>query len=327
MFGFRKQKQKKGATPISQIDSDLSGRIHVMPQRFYVAPKKKQTGLIIIILVGVLLIGGLIGVAFYLNENLKKNQAAVNTNQPLNTNINQAVNENTNQPLNTNINFNANTNIDINANANINVNANINTNVNINSNTNTATQAPLPSALDSDNDGLTAAEESLYGTDSNNADSDGDGYQDGAELLSGYDPTQKNQTLLGSGLFLTYNQPIYSIIYPKNWTVKEQDQAKSEVLFTASDGEFIEVLTIDNSSNLSLGDWYQREFPKNSLSQLTEVKINNLSGLRSADNQSYYFMKPDGSKIFVLIYNAGNLSELNFLATLNAMVKSFKVNP
>lgn len=42
--------------------------------------------------------------------------------------------------------------------------------------------------LDSDQDGLSNAEEKIYGTDPNKNDTDGDGYTDGAEVKSGYDP-------------------------------------------------------------------------------------------------------------------------------------------
>lgn len=42
---------------------------------------------------------------------------------------------------------------------------------------------------DTDQDGLSNEEERLYKTDAMKADSDGDGYSDGAEVKSGYDPT------------------------------------------------------------------------------------------------------------------------------------------
>lgn len=50
--------------------------------------------------------------------------------------------------------------------------------------------ANLPSALeaDADHDGLTNIEESYWGTDWQNPDTDGDGFLDGEEVLSGHDP-------------------------------------------------------------------------------------------------------------------------------------------
>jgi len=42
--------------------------------------------------------------------------------------------------------------------------------------------------LDSDQDGLSNDEEKTYGTDPNNADTDGDGYSDGVEVKGGYNP-------------------------------------------------------------------------------------------------------------------------------------------
>ena len=42
--------------------------------------------------------------------------------------------------------------------------------------------------LDSDQDGLSDAEEKTYGTDPHKADTDGDGYSDGVEVKSGYNP-------------------------------------------------------------------------------------------------------------------------------------------
>ena len=65
-----------------------------------------------------------------------------------------------------------------------NLNVNTSTNVNLNANTNGNVNA----ALDPDNDGLTDAQEIIYGTDPKNPDTDGDSYLDGEEVQHGYNP-------------------------------------------------------------------------------------------------------------------------------------------
>jgi hypothetical protein len=45
-----------------------------------------------------------------------------------------------------------------------------------------------PKTIDSDKDGLPDYLEAIYGTDTNNPDTDGDTYLDGEEIMSGYDP-------------------------------------------------------------------------------------------------------------------------------------------
>jgi hypothetical protein len=46
---------------------------------------------------------------------------------------------------------------------------------------------------DSDQDGLTDAEENAYGTDAFSADTDGDGFSDKVEITKGYDPRKKDR--------------------------------------------------------------------------------------------------------------------------------------
>jgi hypothetical protein len=333
MFGLGKQKSKKEQSQQPEIDSKLAKQIHIMPERFYVKPKKKSSGLFIIIALAVLIVGILAIGGFYLNESLKKKQAPppVNTNQPVNQNVNQNLNINTNTATTTDINTNTNiatsTNINTNINLNTNVNVNSDIDTNTNTNVNTSMPEPLPFAADEDDDGLTLAEESLYGTNPELSDSDGDGYSDSAEILNGYDPTQPTTTLADSGLFEVYANPFYSIIYPHDWELRVQDE-ESEILFISVTGEFVEVLIIYNVDNLSLAEWYQEQFPEIDLDQVTEVKINDLSGFRHPDNLSYYFISPgEEGEIFLLIYNVGNFSATNFATTFNVMVKSFKLLP
>lgn len=59
---------------------------------------------------------------------------------------------------------------------------------NASGNTN-VTSSAFPSAIDSDQDGITDETESKLGTNPFNADTDGDGYSDNTELQSGFSPT------------------------------------------------------------------------------------------------------------------------------------------
>lgn len=93
---------------------------------------------------------------------------------------------------NANQNANENTNVavpDVNGNANGNENVNDNSNGNVN----TPVDANVNGSQDLDNDGLTNDQERLYKTDPLNPDTDGDGYKDGVEVATGYDPTKVSE--------------------------------------------------------------------------------------------------------------------------------------
>ncbi len=62
------------------------------------------------------------------------------------------------------------------------------------------TKPLLPVEEDLDQDGLANADESYWNTDSENPDTDGDGYLDGEEVASGFDPKTPNSTDGGDNL-------------------------------------------------------------------------------------------------------------------------------
>jgi len=350
MFGLGKKQKKLKDNQLasSELDSQISEQVHVMPERFYHAPKKRHTGLILIIVVGTILIGGLVAAGYFLNQSLNQPGAE----PPANTNLNQPVNQvNSNQPVfcpqdvkicpdgttvsrvepncafapcpvvvatstpNTTPTSTPTTTDDV-----------VNTNQNTNTNTNNSGQVvPAP---DIDGDSLSAAEEILYGTDSVNRDSDGDGFADGSEILNGYDPRQAGKNLADSTLFSTYTKSGYSIIYPSRWRLRELAGVETEAIFQSTSGEFVEVLILANPNKLTLSQWYQQQFPEQSLRELTAVKINGLDGFLSADQLNYYLADPqDSSQVYLITYNVGNSSQANFLTTFNVMVKNFFLTP
>ena len=161
------------------------------------------------------------------NENTNENDNA-NENENTNTNSNQNLNlltnenENENANANSNVNFNVNLNSNKNTNSNLNSNTNKNTNSNSNLNSNTnsntnqsvydeeqfnecfflaATSASCKykagvflveydqyNSEDADDDEVADIWEDILGLDPDKADTDGDGFNDGEEILNGYNP-------------------------------------------------------------------------------------------------------------------------------------------
>jgi len=336
MFG-KKNKKDSPEQKQPETNPEIEKGIHVMPDRFYVPQKKRNLGPIIIIVVGLVIIGGLVAAAFYLNASLQKMKqpaANQNTNQDVDANtntepaVNQNVNTNTNTNTNADTNVNTNTDVSTTTDTNVNVNTNTDTNTNINTNTNASqgdVPQPLPLSIDKDHDQLSEAEETLYGTDPVLRDTDNDTYPDGSELLSGYDPTKPNASLADSGLFSDYDNSVYSIVYPTKWEVQQQGSDQSEVLFISDSGEFIEVLILPNSQGLPLVSWYMEQFPQIDRKYIYQSKVGDNLAIRHPDNQSYYLISPDNTQIYMITYNVGTRERLSFITTLTIMVKSFKL--
>jgi len=317
--------------------------IHVMPPKFqkYLAVKKRGLGRFILVLVIIFLVlGGLAFGAFYYLMPMQKAPVQLpklNLNQAPPVNLNQNLNlANANQNVNANLNENVNANANQNVNANENVNVNANENVNLNENTNLNLNAAPPVALnyassvDSDNDQLTDEEEDLYGTEKRKPDTDEDGYIDGQELINLFNPKAAGASFLAtSGLVNQYTNPIfnYEILHPSAWLARPTDQSLSEVIFQSTTGEYIEVLVQDNPDKLDLVQWYLKQSPLADLNQLKrQVTKQGYDELISPDQLTHYLVdKNNPDKVYVLSYNIGNKTRVNFLTTFQTMLASFKL--
>jgi flagellar basal body-associated protein FliL len=328
--------------------------MHVMPPKFhqYLAVKSQSSPskilMVIAIIVFVLIMLGIGGYFLYLQMNLPgqnintanlNEQAVSNANLNLeNENLNM---ENINAEENDNANDNANManenfNASVNANENINVNLNENVNAGINVNGNANTNAPVElinysGSLDSDADKLTDVEEDLYQIERRTPDTDGDGYLDGDEIISGYNPKVAGGAKLEtSGLVNQYSNPVfnYEVLYPTSWLARPEDQSLQVVLFMTSTEEFMKISVEDNAEKLDLVNWYLRLSPGADLNLLEKkTTAKGYDALVSPDKLTYYILDPNTQdKVYVLTYNIGSLSQINFLSTFQMMVNSFTVS-
>lgn len=260
------------------------------------------------------------------NANKNTNNGNTNANSNANGNANSSggfgnLNQNTNSATFGNLNASANTNADANANSSLNTNGNTNA-----ANSNINATSPLPSSKDADSDGLTDSEEAVYQTNVNEKDTDGDGYYDGAEVASGFDPTKTGGVKLAdSSNMKTYGNSSagYSLPYPSGWAAGATGEGGSDVMFTSTTGEFIQVSVQENAGRLPVLDWYLAQSPSIDQTKVSTIVINGRSAVLSPDNLNIYI--GDGSRIIVLTYNPGTKTQISFGKTFQYMYQHISI--
>jgi hypothetical protein len=184
------------------------------------------------------------------------------------------------------------------------------------------------SGLDSDNDNLSDIEENLYRTTSTLADTDNDGYGDAAEILGLYDPLKAGGRLMASGLIKVYQNPNYhySLFYPAAWSYRALGADNSEVIFTATTGEFVKIGVIANPLSLSAVNWYLAQNKTADPATLEKITVAGFPAVKSPDGLIAYLAV--GSNIYTISYDIGAQQQMNFYTTYQLFLKSFIfVNP
>src|SRR3989338_6890402 len=246
------------------------------------------------------------------NKNIDNSNANANANANTNGNINSGGFGNLNQNSNSAGNSNS-----ANSNANANVNSSLNSNNNTNSaNSNINATSPLTPSKDTDEDGLTDSEEAVYQTNVNVKDTDGDGYYDGAEVASGFDPAKGGGAKLADSTAMkTYSNSGagYSAPYPAGWAAGAAGEGGSDVMFTSTTGEFIQISVQENVNRMPVLDWYLSQSPAIDQTKVNTAVINGKSSVLSPDNLNVYIV--DGSRIIVATYNPGTKTQISFGST------------
>lgn len=336
MFGKKKEQKSEQQKPKPKLEPY---KIEVMPPKFhkYLAVKKMSLGKLAIILgiiiIAVLAIGSGFLYFFIMSQQPADNNVPATPAPPAQTPT---------PAPETNVNDNTNTDTD--------------TDIDNNTDTDTDNDNEIPddqpeednddladddqaflisddllSSADSDNDGLTDFEEELYGTEINKADTDEDGYQDGAEFKTLFNPMAASGALLvNSGLVNIYTNPTfnYDLYHPAGWLAKTTDMSLEEVVFQSATGEYFSLVIERNPDNLSLVDWIVNQFPDADLDQLqiTENK-QDYQVVISEDKMTNYIMPFSNSEIvYVLNYESGGTEQLNFMTSFEMVRNSFNVS-
>jgi len=185
---------------------------------------------------------------------------------------------------------------------------------------------PMPTE-DTDQDGLTDAEEKVFGTNPKKPDTDGDSYLDGAEVESGYDPTlATGAKIADSAKFKKYiNEHFgYSVSYPVDWLAKPVDEVSSEVIFKGEGDEFIEILAVDNPEKLSATAWYAKQAGNLQAGEVPTIKLGNITWAVSLDGLNMY--TSNGRYLITVSYNIGNGEQASYYKLFHVMLKFFVDN-
>ena len=85
----------------------------------------------------------------------------------------------------------------------------------------------------------------------------------------------------------------------------------------------MEILVEDNTAQLDPKTWFLNTSPGVDSTDIVEVTVKGLAGVRSPDQRSTYLAS--GEKMFVITYNSGIRDDLNFMTTYFMMVASFAI--
>ncbi len=180
---------------------------------------------------------------------------------------------------------------------------------------------------DSDGDGLSDIEESVYQTNIAFSDSDGDTKSDGFEIINLSNPLVKEENKLAiSGLVNVYTNKDYNYnaLYPASFIVRAMPETDNqEIIIVTKTSEYFSINVEENGDGSTAKEWYAKRTPSVDSSQLTELTIDGNDAILAPDSMSIYIHK--GNRIYILGYSLGVESEANFKTTFQMLINSFKI--
>lgn len=180
---------------------------------------------------------------------------------------------------------------------------------------------------DTDSDGLSDVEETMYGSNPRLPDTDRDGFLDGNEVFHQYDPTLPDPaTLLDRGLVQRFEGLIISFLYPAVWELGVATE-EMPVLFrnelTAQTGETVsfEVRVFSGEQTRTALETYLRGLEDDDLVDLQYSTSKAGYPLAIRKDQAYAVLIV-GDKLVTMIYDVNEKTTVDFVQTFQMMVNS-----
>ncbi len=181
---------------------------------------------------------------------------------------------------------------------------------------------------DVDADKLTDLEEEVFDTDSGKWDSDDDKYYDGQEVYNLYNPKGLAPVkLIDSGLIVEYKNPYsgYRIYYPIVWQRGSVDIQEKQVLFSASNGDYIEVRVFPKEVGQTFINWFSRYAEGQNYTDLSNFKNRFAeNAMIRKDSLVAYF--EDNNYIFTIIYHTKDRGPIFYRHIMQMMYQSFRMS-
>lgn len=194
--------------------------------------------------------------------------------------------------------------------------------------------APAPQiqpSEDSDSDGLSLAEETLYGSQPTIPDTDNDGFLDGHELFHLYNPAgNAPERLADAGFVKSFSNAApyaYEVLLPISWQASPSAEGPVAILINdANSARIFDIGVVANTQGLSLEEWHRSQSPGAPSSNEFSVWSTNKSGLQgllSSDSTAGYFAK--GNFIYAIRFAGIEDNIRTYKRTFEMMLNSFKL--
>ena len=145
-------------------------------------------------------------------------------------------------------------------------------------------------SADTDGDGLTDAEEDVFGTSRVLADSDGDTFSDGSEVANGYDPSVTNGKLMDSRYLTTVDvDSAWRLFFPTSWVLTSDTVLLGDFIIETATEDTIQVHLDQKPRIMAFEDWFASNNPGMDFTALAQG---------TAESGDLYWMTSDGKTAY-----------------------------